>query len=187
MDDILNDGVADHVSFENQPINQQNELGNNDDDDVKVKKRKTFVKLDSAKLVDDENGISSLYNELKYNLQLKHDGHEVTDLQRMMNVYRSWQLKLIPAYKFDYFVPKLSGWVREPRVQDSLRNLRNLHKGIVTANKEQEKEDFKQDSEPEMPPEMDQDDYQIENFNEYLEAENAMKEQEAESKPIFVI
>ncbi|CAI2380761.1 unnamed protein product [Moneuplotes crassus] len=149
-----------------------------------IRAKKPILKLTPERLTENEDGFSSLYNDIKYNLIIKGEGHEITDLQRLMNIYRGWHNKVMPKYKFDHFVKQLRVQGKEPQVLNSLEQYRKLHKGIITTL-EEEKTDFKkeddfapsipEEDEYQAPPQEDEDDLQ-----EFLEAAQEQKQQKVE-------
>ena len=181
-------------------LNNGGKDGKDAKDDIKIKKKKPIVKLDTAKLLNDERGIRKLYHMTKYDLNLKHEGHEFTDLQRLMALYRSWHAQFMPAYKYEYFVEQLQKLGKDKMVQMTMKNLRDLHKGRVdTYNAEMKVEskheaadsdaglksvedEYKHDEDDKE----DEYEYEVENFQEYLEAERAQKEMQAKGKHLIL-
>ena len=155
--------------------------------DVKLAKvKRTMAKLDTGRLLDEDIGLDKLYQMVKYDLKVKGEGHEASDLCRLMNLYRSWHKEIIGGYTFPFFVQKLGKLSKEPGVRQKMQQLRSLHKGRV----EQPNEDMHvdepangQEKEPEVPEhhehaDEEEEQYNVEDFNEYREAEEAQMQED---------
>ncbi|CAI2381182.1 unnamed protein product [Moneuplotes crassus] len=104
-----------------------------------VKTRKPVLRLTPDRLIADQNGLRALYTDIKYSLEVKGPGHEITDLKRLLNVYRAWHHKIMPKYTFGYFVKQLRVLGQKIEVVDSLEQFRNLHKGVLQTDTFEEK------------------------------------------------
>ena len=169
------DNVLDHENIEDSKVNPK-----------VVKVKKPFLKLDAQRLEDKDIGMLSIYNDIKYNLKIKGKGHEITDLQRLMNIYRGWHSKIMPSYKFNYFIKQLRKQGKDPRVKKSLDGLRKIHKGKITMNENNngdqlvEDNDFAPSEKAEKNPDPEPNQYNEEDFNAYYEAEEAQKNKKLE-------
>ena len=135
----MDDSYENDQSFENRNININDnldglDLGKKEDDiKIKTKTRKPLTKLDAVKLIDDQKGIRELYSMVKYNTDFKteEENYEYSNLKKLIFMYQNWHNSLIPSYKFEFFVDRLKSLSKEPRVSNTLKDLRNLHKGII--------------------------------------------------------
>lgn len=131
----------DDDSFENKNSNTKKDSEDIDIntklDDIKIKNkiRRPVLKLDAAKLIDDPKGIRELYSIVKYNASFNTDGegHEYSNLKKLIFMYQSWHNNLIPSYKFEFFIDRLKSLSKESRVTSTLKDLRNLHKGVISS------------------------------------------------------
>ena len=76
---------------------QQNEDEKQDTKAKKKANRKPVVKFDATFLMDNPNGLKSLYKnfvvDFDKNVQLKGKGHELSDFNKVMNIYRNWHFQ----------------------------------------------------------------------------------------------
>lgn len=73
--------------------------------------RKPRNKYDADYMIDNENGLKKLYRQFVIdgdkNLQLKGKGHEISDLNKVMKIYKGWHFEAAPKLEFSYFAERL--------------------------------------------------------------------------------
>jgi hypothetical protein len=65
---------------------------------------------------------------VKNGLKIKGEGHEMTDLKRMMDMFREWHRKFYPSYRFDYFIKRLQSLSGKDDLPSFMETMRTLHK-----------------------------------------------------------
>lgn len=86
------------------------------DDEVVVKTRRKYAKLDESKFLEFE-GIPKLRKHIVPRLRLKGKGHERRDLTKLLGTYQLWAHNLFPKANFDDFIylAKRAGSTRSMR------------------------------------------------------------------------
>ena len=76
--------------------------------DAKPARKKAHrINLTADSLIEKKAGLRHLQQLAKKHLVLKGEGHEFTDLKRVMELYRLWHFSLVPSFHFDYFQHKV--------------------------------------------------------------------------------
>jgi hypothetical protein len=83
-------------------------------------------------LCDKETGLNSLYTDLVLNrekLNLKGKGHELSDFQKLMTVYKKWHMNFAPKLQFDFAISKVQKMGSKKQVIEHMFKLRQVYKG----------------------------------------------------------
>eukprot|EP00742_Colponemidia_sp_Colp-10_P008320 GILJ01009004.1.p2 GENE.GILJ01009004.1~~GILJ01009004.1.p2 ORF type:complete len:200 (-),score=33.28 GILJ01009004.1:1182-1724(-) len=94
--------------------------------DKKKRMTSSKPKLD-AELLDSDKGLSKLYAMTK-ELKFKGKGHEASDLNKVMSVYRKWALELFPAMSFEDVLETIETISVQSRTKSKLQALRDEHR-----------------------------------------------------------
>ncbi|CAE6452733.1 unnamed protein product [Rhizoctonia solani] len=98
------------------------------DGDGKVAKtRKVLPKLDEDRLLTDRDGMRALVRRAK-ELKIKGKGHELSDLNRVMQMYQLWAHKMFPKMQFQDTVERVEKLCRTKRMHVALSQWRDMDK-----------------------------------------------------------
>jgi hypothetical protein len=104
-----------------------------------IKKRVTNrAKVDDSLLLDDKKGLRRLYETMQ---TFKPTGDEIEDLRRLLQVYSEWHFCLAPHFSFDYVLQKLQKLGPKPPIRSFMSRLRNVHKGKLTWEEIQQRDE----------------------------------------------
>lgn len=96
------------------------------------------AKVDDSLLLDDKKGLRKLYETMQ---TFKPSGDEVDDLRRLLQVYSEWHFCLAPHFSFDYVLQKLQKLGPKPPLRSFMSRLRNVHKGKLTWEEIQQRDE----------------------------------------------
>ena len=109
--------------------------GNNDAVAEEVKKKQQRFKITSEDLTDGPMGLNQLYiqsvikggkqNELK----LRGKGHEASDLNKIIQLYKKWHMNFAPKYQFSYFTDRMTKMSSDKTVKSHMSKLRSVYQG----------------------------------------------------------
>lgn len=92
-----------------------------------------MIKFDPDYLVDNTNGLKRLYKhfviDADKNLQFKGKGHEISDLNKVMKVYKNWHFEAYPKLEFSYFAERLHKHGADKATKAFMSRLRKVYKG----------------------------------------------------------
>ncbi|CCM04622.1 uncharacterized protein FIBRA_06806 [Fibroporia radiculosa] len=113
----------------------QGNLGDGESKEEKgaKEKRKPLPKLDEARLLGPD-GFPTLVKQVK-NFKPKGKGHEVTDLNRLLQVYQFWGHKMYPKMPFRDTVQRVEKLCHSKRMNVALSVWRDESKGLVNGRK----------------------------------------------------
>ncbi len=111
-------------------------MQNNDEavEEAKKKKQARF-KITAEDLTEGPLGLNMLYidsvirGSRQNQLKLRGKGHEASDLNKVMGMYKKWHLDLAPKYHFDYFTDRMTKMSSDKTVKVHLSKLRDVYKG----------------------------------------------------------
>ncbi|KAI0831341.1 replication fork protection component Swi3-domain-containing protein [Trametes gibbosa] len=103
------------------------------DRDEPITKRKKRPRLDEARLVGPD-GFPALVKQTK-DFRPKGKGHELQDLNRLMNVYQFWAHKLYPNTQFSDTVERVEKLCHSKRMNVALSVWRDEAKGLIHGQK----------------------------------------------------
>ncbi|KAE8719821.1 Zinc knuckle family protein, putative isoform 2 [Hibiscus syriacus] len=89
----------------------------------KVAKSRTRPKLTPELLLSDD-GLGYVLRHFPRAFRYRGRGHEVSDLGKLIELYREWHKHLIPYYSFDQFVHKVDKVASSKRVKNCIKDLR---------------------------------------------------------------
>ena len=108
------------TAVEQDPYNLdyiENKEGENDQNaqDQQKKKviKKKLYKFGTETLIDKPNGLIKLYqyfvseNTDEKSLEFKGKGHELSDLKKVMSIYKNWHYEACPKFEFSFFIERL--------------------------------------------------------------------------------
>lgn len=100
-----------------------------------ARKKKARFKITAEDLAEGPLGLNYLYIESvirggkQGQLKLRGKGHEASDLNKMMSMYKKWHMSFAPKYHFDYFTDRMTKMSSDKTVKVHLSKLRNVYKG----------------------------------------------------------
>ena len=62
-------------------------------------------------------------------MKLRGKGHEASDLDKIMNMYRGWHREFAPKLEFSYFAERVSKFSNSKDVKEHMEKLRGVYKG----------------------------------------------------------
>ena len=62
-------------------------------------------------------------------LKLRGKGHEASDLNKIMGMYKKWHMDFAPKYHFDYFTDRMTKMSSDKAVKTHMSKLRDVYKG----------------------------------------------------------
>ena len=74
---------------------------------------------------------SVIFGKKQGKLKLQGKGHEASDLDKIMNMYRGWHREIAPKFEFSYFAERLSKFSNSKDVKEHMEKLRGVYKGEV--------------------------------------------------------
>lgn len=110
-----------------------------EDKQVAPKKRANVISLKPDDLCNNPLGLTYLYQEfihhpvpgergqLNPKLNLKGKGHELSDFNKIMNVYRKWHAQYMPKLEFNYFVERINK--NGGKCRETMAKLRKVYTG----------------------------------------------------------
>ncbi|CAE7215153.1 unnamed protein product [Rhizoctonia solani] len=98
-----------------------------DGDGKAAKTRKALPKLDEERLLNDRDGMRALVRRAK-ELNIKGKGHELSDLNRLMQMYQLWAHKMFPKMQFQDTVERVEKLCRTKRMHVALSQWRDMDK-----------------------------------------------------------
>ncbi|CAE6422160.1 unnamed protein product [Rhizoctonia solani] len=98
-----------------------------DGDGKGAKPRKTLPKLDEERLLDRRDGMPALVRRAK-EFKVKGKGHELSDLNRLMQMYQLWAHKMFPKMQFQDTVERVEKLCRTKRMHVALSVWRDMDK-----------------------------------------------------------
>eukprot|EP00347_Sterkiella_histriomuscorum_P014028 403362434 len=105
------------------------------EDDKKKKVKRQQLKFDASYLIDNPVGLKTLYKQLvvekQKNCNFKGQGHEVSDLRRLMGVYKAWHFNAMPKFEMGYFAERLQKVGTDKAMKGFMTKLRNHYKGVT--------------------------------------------------------
>ncbi|KDN51665.1 hypothetical protein RSAG8_00211, partial [Rhizoctonia solani AG-8 WAC10335] len=101
-----------------------------DGDGKGAKTRKILPKLDEDRLLNDRDGMRALVRRAK-ELNIKGKGHELSDLNRLMQMYQLWAHKMFPKMQFQDTVERVEKLCRTKRMHVALSQWRDMDKPPV--------------------------------------------------------
>ncbi|KAJ1309766.1 hypothetical protein OPQ81_006532 [Rhizoctonia solani] len=100
--------------------------GPTDGDGKGAKARKILPKLDEQRLLD-RDGMPALVRRAK-EFKIKGKGHELSDLNRLMQMYQLWAHKMFPKMQFQDTVERVEKLCRTKRMHVALSTWRDIDK-----------------------------------------------------------
>ncbi|KAF8744553.1 Swi3 protein, partial [Rhizoctonia solani] len=126
-----------------------------DVDGKAAKARKTLPKLDENRLLDQGDGMPALVRRSK-EFKVKGKGHELSDLNRLMQMYQLWAHKMFPKMQFQDTVERVEKLCRTKRMHVALSTWRDIDKAPAPGEEDpdalMEEQDPEQDQEARHPP-----------------------------------
>ncbi|CAE6414450.1 unnamed protein product [Rhizoctonia solani] len=98
-----------------------------DADGKAAKPRKALPKLDENRLLDQGDGMPALVRRSK-EFKIKGKGHELSDLNRLMQMYQLWAHKMFPKMQFQDTVERVEKLCRTKRMHVALSTWRDIDK-----------------------------------------------------------
>ncbi|CAE6414509.1 unnamed protein product [Rhizoctonia solani] len=98
-----------------------------DADGKAAKTKKTIPKLDENRLLDQGDGMPALVRRSK-EFKIKGKGHELSDLNRLMQMYQLWAHKMFPKMQFQDTVERVEKLCRTKRMHVALSTWRDIDK-----------------------------------------------------------
>ncbi|QRW27491.1 chromosome segregation in meiosis protein 3 [Rhizoctonia solani] len=161
----LFDGLDDTMIYNNFRLNSISEncsanptnalRGPVDVDGKAAKARKTLPKLDENRLLDQGDGMPALVRRSK-EFKVKGKGHELSDLNRLMQMYQLWAHKMFPKMQFQDTVERVEKLCRTKRMHVALSTWRDIDKAPAPGEEDpdalMEEQDPEQDQEARHPP-----------------------------------
>lgn len=120
------DGLMPPQGEEENPFLQNNADGAAEE----AKKKSTRFKITAEDVTEGPLGLNLLYIESvvrggrKNQLKLRGKGHEASDLNKIMNMYKKWHMNFAPKYHFDYFTDRMSKMSSDKTVKAHMSKLR---------------------------------------------------------------
>jgi hypothetical protein len=74
-------------------------------EDIEKKIQKPRLKLDDKTFLYSENGIKKYYDIIA-KTEFKESSSELTNLNKLIQVFKNWHFMLMPKYDIDYFFNK---------------------------------------------------------------------------------
>ena len=72
---------------------------------------------------------SVIFGKKQGKLKLRGKGHEASDLDKIMNMYRGWHREFAPKLEFSYFAERLSKFSNSKDIREHMEKLRGVYKG----------------------------------------------------------
>ena len=100
-----------------------------------VKKKNTRFKITAEDVTEGPLGLNLLYIESvvrggrQNTLKLRGKGHEASDLNKIMNMYKKWHMNFAPKYHFDYFADRMTKMSSDKTVKAHMSKLRQVYRG----------------------------------------------------------
>lgn len=120
--------------FDDDGLDKENDINQMNDKDQKKKlPRKPMLKFNAEFLMENPYGLKKLYKsaviDKEKNLNLKGPGHEISDLRKVMNVYKNWHYEAYPKLEFSYFAERLQKLGTDKNMKAFMPKLRRFYKG----------------------------------------------------------
>ena len=138
--DEINEDIQDNP----QPEEAKNPFAEEAEGEVKVeakKPRANIITLKSDDLCQNPLGLTYLYQRFVDNpvsgekgthnskLKLKGKGHELSDFNRIMDVYKNWHATYMPKLEYNYFVERISKNSGNRVCREQMVKLRKVYTG----------------------------------------------------------
>ncbi|KAG8743315.1 hypothetical protein FRC12_015083 [Ceratobasidium sp. 428] len=104
----------------------------------KAKTKRVIPKLDETRLLD-RDGLPALVRQVK-ELNIKGKGHEMSDLNRLMQMYQLWAHKMFPKMQFNDTVERVERLCRSRRMHVALSTWRDMQNPSATGEAEEDAE-----------------------------------------------
>ncbi|BDA44913.1 probable chromosome segregation in meiosis protein 3 at N-terminal half [Coccomyxa sp. Obi] len=100
------------------------------------KQRKRKIRFEDLK---EKDVVAEVFHQFpeRFARQFKGKGHEVSDLRRLLEMYKSWQRKYFPLHDFDEAIHQIADLGRSHRLKVELREMRE---GVLKIIKDAEQE-----------------------------------------------
>ncbi|CAL8469344.1 g8885 [Coccomyxa elongata] len=122
------------TTTESDPPTASNALKPRKADAKKQRRRK--IRFEDLK---EKDAVAEVFHQFpeRFARQFKGKGHEVSDLRRLLEMYRSWQRKYFPRHDFDEAIHQIADLGRSHRLKVELREMRE---GVLKIIKDAEQE-----------------------------------------------
>lgn len=105
-----------------------------DGPEIKEKKKNNALYYKTHNLLEDQSGIKDIFRTFVINKETVEglrfqQGHEVSDLKRIITRYKAWHLNHFPKDEYYRFVDKVRKLGNDKDVQAYMAKLRNHYKG----------------------------------------------------------
>ncbi|QRV99984.1 chromosome segregation in meiosis protein 3 [Ceratobasidium sp. AG-Ba] len=127
--------------------------GNSKTKEKPAKPKRVIPKLDENRLLE-RDGLRALVRQSK-DFKIKGKGHELSDLNRLMQMYQLWAHKMFPKMQFNDTVERVERLCRTKRMHVALSTWRDEFAGVkpqADDNEENEEQNTELEQAPQHPP-----------------------------------